>query len=211
MDGAAKSRFLGAIYVVTLLADLINTATFTPTIVVLIDLAGTIQLRHGTTTSPDVLMTQHDLMTGAYGSRALHFSNILADNVFRRVPFIVMEVVIMGFTVKKLWGHGEHSRTMRVLMRDSIVYFCIVAFEIVFKEIWGQIDFVFYVDIKVPLQCIACVTVARMMMNLRGLSFDDPEHTVHLDPSKLTSSLQFELKDLGTAGTVSTYATTYKQ
>ncbi|KAF7966383.1 hypothetical protein HWV62_38875 [Athelia sp. TMB] len=122
MDGAAKSRFLGAIYVVTLLADLINTATFTPTIVA---------------------------SAWYYYLPGCSYDPTRFDDWSLWVPFIVMEVVIMGFTVKKLWGHGEHSRTMRVLMRDSIVYFCIVAFEIVFKEIWGQIDFVFYVDIKV--------------------------------------------------------------
>ncbi|KIM83163.1 hypothetical protein PILCRDRAFT_7563 [Piloderma croceum F 1598] len=34
--------------------------------------------------------------------------------------------------------------------------------------------------IQIPTQWITSIAVGRMMMNLRGLILDDPEHTAHL-------------------------------
>jgi len=43
-------------------------------------------------------------------------------------------------------------------------------------------DFVYHISVSlaIPTQCIASIAVGRMIMNIRGLILEDPEHTVHL-------------------------------
>jgi len=90
-----------------------------------------------------------------------------------------VEGILMLLTAYKLLSYrNDLNRTITVLARDSIAYFVVVfACLAVILATNIRNNTVFF---QVPAQCVASVAVGRMMMNIRGLVLDDPEHTVHL-------------------------------
>jgi hypothetical protein len=103
--------------------------------------------------------------------------------------FLSVEGVLMLLTIYKLLSYrNQLNPTITVLARDSLVYFVIIfacLASIVATDVEGNI---LISTIKVPTQCITSVAVGRMMMNIRGLILDDPEHTVHLQTMQFTTS-----------------------
>ncbi|KIM74561.1 hypothetical protein PILCRDRAFT_828121 [Piloderma croceum F 1598] len=95
--------------------------------------------------------------------------------------FLIVEGILMLLTVNKLLLYRkEMNQTITVLARDSFVYFVIVfacMASILATDAKGS---VVVSMIQIPTQCITSIAVGRMMMNLRGLILDDPEHTTHL-------------------------------
>jgi len=93
----------------------------------------------------------------------------------------------MLLTAYKLLSYRDQmNRTVTLLARDSIVYFIIV-FACLAFILASQVDLNIPVDVVIPSQCITSIAVGRMMMNIRGLVLDDPEHTVHLQTPQLTA------------------------
>jgi len=93
----------------------------------------------------------------------------------------------MLLTAYKLLSYRDQmNRTVTLLARDSIVYFVIVFACLVFI-LASQVDLNIPVDAVIPAQCITSIAVGRMMMNIRGLVLDDPEHTVHLQTLQFTA------------------------
>jgi len=77
-----------------------------------------------------------------------------------------------------------------LLARDSIVYFAILFAALLVNTILliapsGLV-------IKFPPECIACIAVSRMMMNIRGLVFDDPRGTQGIE---FCATLNFVTQD----------------
>ncbi|KAF7977224.1 hypothetical protein HWV62_4501 [Athelia sp. TMB] len=64
----------------------------------------------------------------------------LADSLACRLPFGIIEIVFLSFTLVKMWRYGELNRTVTVLARDSIIYFVIVFLSVILKEIMGQMQ-----------------------------------------------------------------------
>jgi hypothetical protein len=96
------------------------------------------------------------------------------------LSFLTVEVVLMLLTAYKLRSYcNEMSRTITVLARDSMAYFLVICACLAFI-LADDFDYVITFEVKIPAQCASSVAVGRMMMNLRGLVLDDPEHTVHL-------------------------------
>ncbi|KIM79938.1 hypothetical protein PILCRDRAFT_9833 [Piloderma croceum F 1598] len=72
------------------------------------------------------------------------------------------------------------NRTITVLARDSIAYFIII-FILQSLNLYSDINFNFPLALSGPAMCTTSIAVGRMMMNIRGLILDDPQHTVHLN------------------------------
>ncbi|KIM72227.1 hypothetical protein PILCRDRAFT_16333 [Piloderma croceum F 1598] len=99
---------------------------------------------------------------------------------FSRVIFLTLEGVYMLLTAYKLFSNRKTlNRTITLLARDSILYFTLV-FASMVVNLTADRDSNFPVRFTGPTQCITSIAVGRMMMNIRGLILDDPQHTVHL-------------------------------
>jgi len=91
-----------------------------------------------------------------------------------------VEGVLILLTLYKFFSYRKQlNKTITVLSRDSIVYF-IILFVCIVMDITIEVDRKFMVNVTFPTQCITSIAVGRLMMNIRGLIMDDPEHTVHL-------------------------------
>jgi len=87
-------------------------------------------------------------------------------------------VILTGY--KSFSYRHEMNPTITVLARDSIVYFLII-FVCYVLDFVEDIDVNFELfDFSIPTMCISIIAVSRMMMNIRGLIMEDPEHTIHL-------------------------------
>jgi len=96
------------------------------------------------------------------------------------IIFLPFEGILMLLTAYKvLLYRKQMNQTIFVLARDSIVYFIIVFATILINVIF-DLNSNITISFSFPGQCIASIAVGRMMMNLRGLIMDDPEHTEHL-------------------------------
>jgi len=97
----------------------------------------------------------------------------------RAIILFVDGIFVILMSYKLLLYRNEMNTTITMLARDSIVYFLIVFIFHVLKLIVAiQGDLV--PNFSYPTQCITILVVSRMMMNIRGLIMDDPEHTIHL-------------------------------
>jgi len=90
------------------------------------------------------------------------------------IPFICFDGILFLLTVAKAFYYRDNfSLTFRLLARDSIVYFsmmftCLVVNIAIYFSPSGSASVTF------PPEWIACIAVSRMMMNIRGLKFNDP-------------------------------------
>jgi len=102
----------------------------------------------------------------------------------------------MLLTVYKLLSYrNQFNRTIAVLARDSLVYFAVIfacLASILVTDIQGNI---LVSTIKVPTQCVTSIAVGRMMMNLRGLILDDPDHTIHLQTLQFAAGANSEIEE----------------
>jgi len=117
--------------------------------------------------------------------------------------FLSVEGVLMLITAYKLFSYrNKMNRTVTMLTRDSIIYF-IVIFVCLTLDIVSDDDPAFPVQVSVNVtQCISSIAVGRMMMNIRGLIIEDPEHTVHLQTLQFStwSNADSEMIEKGTGG-----------
>jgi len=94
--------------------------------------------------------------------------------------FLSFEGVLMLLTAYKLLSYrNQMNHTVAILARDSIIYFVLI-FVSIMMYMLPSVDTSFTIGFATPMQCIASVAVGRMMMNIRGLIMEDPEHTTHL-------------------------------
>jgi len=90
------------------------------------------------------------------------------------IPPAFFESVIVIFVIYKILGCEGLSPTLRLLARDSMVYFVVMfsflVANLVISRFRGSL-------LLGPPSVIACVAGARMTMNIRGLWDDDPNET----------------------------------
>jgi len=103
------------------------------------------------------------------------------------IPFTIFDGIIMLLTLYKVVPFRDgRNRTVSLLARDSIVYFVVVFSTMVINEVVYKLGIPF--DLMLPSECIACISISRMMMNIRGLVMDDPIHTVYLQSLSFISA-----------------------
>jgi len=84
-----------------------------------------------------------------------------------------------------------------VLARDSIIYFIIVIVCLIVTVLERAPRDVIILNFQVTSQNLVCVSMGRLTMNLRGIIFDDPEHTVHLQTLQFAAGPGSEDENLG--------------
>jgi len=102
--------------------------------------------------------------------------------------FLSLESTYMLLMAYKMLSFRKiMNSTITVLSRDSIVYFILIFLCMMVNLIADRdFDIQLHVTFPSPTQCITSIAVGRMMMNIRGLILDDPEHTFYLQ------TLQFD-------------------
>jgi len=105
------------------------------------------------------------------------------------IPALSFEGALIFLTMCKVISYRNGmNQIIRVLARDSIVYFIIVFAGLALTV--ANVIHPFSVagfPVLFATQCIISLVVGRMMMNIRGLILDDPEHTVHLRTLKFAN------------------------
>jgi len=99
------------------------------------------------------------------------------------IPALSLESALMLLTIYKVIPYRNGTnQAITMLARDSMVYFVIVVVGLTLTVANDIRPFISQLGFPVlpPTQCIVSISVGRMMMNIRGLIMDDPEHTVHL-------------------------------
>jgi len=113
----------------------------------------------------------------------------ITGNLYRSwIPLMIFEGIIMFLTLYKVFPFRTSTLTpiITLLARDSILYFVAIFSSMVMNVL----DFKLITEFSLlfPTAFIACVTVSRMMMNLRGLIMEDPDHTVQLQTLHFASA-----------------------
>jgi len=95
------------------------------------------------------------------------------------ITFLGVEGVLMLLTAYNLLSYRtQMNQKINVLARDSIAYAIIVFACLAFLSSHDLRNLP--INPQLATECVTSIAVGRMMMNIRGLILDDPEHTVHL-------------------------------
>jgi len=115
------------------------------------------------------------------------WSNSSDDSSFPMwLSFLCFEALILLLTLWRLFGYRQNLRyTIRIIARDSVVYF-VLAFSVCLYNV--IIDTINGGPPEIPVHIISCIAVTRMMLNIRSVVFDDPNHTSHAP----TAAIQFK-------------------
>jgi len=96
------------------------------------------------------------------------------------IPFICFDGILFILALVRTLSYRNKSlHTVRVLARDSIVYYLIIFGSLVIDIVEAKHFDV--MPIVIPAEWISCIAVSRMMMNIRGLVFDDPRGTQRIE------------------------------
>jgi len=115
------------------------------------------------------------------------------------IPFICLEATLLILTLAKAFSYWNYSYiTIKLLARDSIIFFAIMfvcLLENIIVVSGGR-----WLIVLIPTEWIACMAVSRMMLNIRGLTFNDPLDTQGLQ----LTSLLFKHQESGDVSQVAT-------
>jgi len=85
--------------------------------------------------------------------------------------------------VKAFAFRGNFNPTIRLLARDSVLYFVLMFACLVVNLAAGLPGL--NIPVVIPAEWIACIAVSRMMMNIRSLVFDDSGSSQRVELSTL--------------------------
>jgi len=104
------------------------------------------------------------------------------------VPFTIFDGIIILVTLYRFFSFDAKSRspTIKMLARDSLVYFVVLFATQVVNTVTFRIGATF--DLMMVSECISCISISRMMMNIRGLVAEDPDHTLYLQTLNFASN-----------------------
>jgi len=110
------------------------------------------------------------------------------------IMFLCSDGILFILTLLKSLSYRDNfNLTIRLLARDSAVYFAIMLTCLVLNiAVYYSPSY----SVIIPVEWVACIAVSRMMMNLRGLAFNDPLGSQGIDFSVVI----FRNRDRGTDG-----------
>lgn len=134
-------------------------------------------------------LTQETIPTYFYEFLPGCWSYILRTDLYSFwIPFAILDGIVALCTVYRVFMFRDcRSPTVSLLARDSIVYYVIIFVTLIVNEVSFRIGLNF--DLMIVSECIACISISRMMMNIRGLIMDDPKHTLHLQTIQFTEQI----------------------
>jgi len=101
------------------------------------------------------------------------------------IPFLIFDGVLLMLTAFQIFSYSRQNLNpvVKMLARDSIIYFALLFAALLVNVILATMPN--GLVIRFPAECIACIAVSRMMMNMRGLAFDDPHGTEGINRSAM--------------------------
>jgi len=96
------------------------------------------------------------------------------------IPVVIFESIIIGLTVYKALSYRRNIPALRVLARDSMIYFLIMFSFLMANLFFVRFSKGFLKGLWVkPTTIVACIAVARMSLNIREFS-DEDKGTNHI-------------------------------
>jgi len=92
-------------------------------------------------------------------------------------------ILLILALVKTFTLRSHFNPTVRLLARDSVLYFVLMFACLVVNLVAGLPGL--NIPVVIPAEWIACIAVSRMMMNIRGLAFDNPSGSQRAELSTL--------------------------
>ncbi|KAF9000468.1 hypothetical protein BDQ17DRAFT_674837 [Cyathus striatus] len=87
------------------------------------------------------------------------------------IPGILFESILMIFTIKKSFFSSFQNSTVRIIARDSIVYFVLMLVALTFNLVYSLVGNIYIAPLLIlPSSVIACIAASRISMNLRQLT-----------------------------------------
>jgi len=101
-----------------------------------------------------------------------HSESNLGRNYLWWIPFICFDGVLLILTLGKAFSYRDNfNPTIKLLAQDSIVYFAIISGCVLLTIVtWPHPS----ISVNIPAEWVVCIAVSRMMMNIRGLTFNNP-------------------------------------
>jgi len=108
------------------------------------------------------------------------WSNTAGSSIYSFwVPFTICNSGTMFLTLTKVVPFRDgRSAVDSLFARDSIVYFAVLFSTMMISEVVYRLGIP--LSLLLPAECIACILISRMMMNIRELVKDDPDYTAYL-------------------------------
>ncbi|KAF9050515.1 hypothetical protein BJ165DRAFT_1525736 [Panaeolus papilionaceus] len=95
------------------------------------------------------------------------------------VPGVVFEFLLIVLTIHKARKYGKFSPTLKVLTRDSVVYFFIIGGIFVFNIIYHMVGRQLLApSLILPTNVVTCIAAARLTMNIRRFTMDEGMETL---------------------------------
>jgi hypothetical protein len=88
------------------------------------------------------------------------------------IVFLVSEIILAVLTVYKCREYGNFSPTIKILARDSVVYFVILTVVIVFNLFYTRSHSLLGITLTLPTNIIASIAAARLTMNIRSITME---------------------------------------
>jgi len=115
------------------------------------------------------------------------FSHQPSDAYSLWIPFACFEGVIMVLTMYRVIPYRDNiTPALRLFARDSLIYFSIMFSSLVSCLFLIQYDPMAGTIMRHPSNCIACIAVSRLMLNIRGLVVYDADDN-DLDTIRFTT------------------------
>jgi len=100
------------------------------------------------------------------------------------IPFMCFDGILLTLALVKAFAfRGIFNPTIRLLARDSVLYFVLMFACLVVNLVAGLPGL--NIPVVIPAEWIACIAVSRMMMNIRSLVFDNSGGSQRVELSTL--------------------------
>ncbi|PPQ74579.1 hypothetical protein CVT24_004650 [Panaeolus cyanescens] len=95
------------------------------------------------------------------------------------VPGLLFEILLIVLTIHKARKYGRFSSTLKVLTRDSVLYFGIISGVFLFNIIYYVVGrHILAPSLILPSNVVTCIAAARLTMNIRRFTMDEGMQTL---------------------------------
>ncbi|KAF8812786.1 hypothetical protein BYT27DRAFT_7182550 [Phlegmacium glaucopus] len=85
---------------------------------------------------------------------------------------LLVESILVVLVVYKCRKYGGFSPTIKIIARDSVVYFVSVTAILIFNFVYSSHHKLLGTALTLPTGILACIAAARLSMNIRSISMD---------------------------------------
>jgi len=88
------------------------------------------------------------------------------------VPLLVAESILAVLTVYKCRKYGDFSPTIKILARDSVIYFISIAGMVMFNLCYSYKHKLISMTLSLPTAILTSIAASRLSMNIRAITVE---------------------------------------